>query len=333
MSKTVAVSALALGAALAASPALAAVCAVPSEVVQRTLELEQKVKAQIIKSKTLLITEEMRQRELLLAALKVVTRQESGSGQQTSTVTAKSTEAAAATNVAQRQAYQVADAKERYGVIGYNSCELQAKGQTFYAANKAMAGKARSYSSGTYFKPGEFGSPRAWSAMATGGSNFDAESLFTGNSGAAREYINFVAGPPVEKVSASGAAGQLEVLDKNKRDVRRSVAVEVLSSIAAEYEKGGPREKLAELTKHWTADDGGEKWAAATADKPMRAALLDAVRIEAVNIALMAYQVKDSARTELALGALALARVNTVIFGGSGGGSENEIIEQRASLK
>ena len=59
------------------------------------------------------------------------------------------------------------------------------------------------------------------------------------------------------------------------------------------------------------------KWAQASADKPLRATLLDAVRIEAANIALMAFQVKDNARTELALASYALSRVNNRVFNGN----------------
>ena len=73
--------------------ASAAVCAINAHVIQRTIELEGKVVAQITLSENLLILEEKRQREMLLAALKVVTKQESGSGQQTSMVVRKSAEA------------------------------------------------------------------------------------------------------------------------------------------------------------------------------------------------------------------------------------------------
>lgn len=303
------------------TPALALVCAVEPDVIIRTQQLDAAVTAQILKSKGLLITEELRQRQMLLSALKVLTKQESGSGQQTSTALTKSTEAAAATNVAQRQAYQIAEAKERYGVTGYDSCGLQTKSQSFYAANNAMQGKVASLRGQTYFKPGEFGEPKQWAQLAASGSNFDAESIFSGDTSAAAQYINFVAGPPVQKQVGGGIAADLQVLEKNRSDARRAVVVETLASIAAENEPGGPREKLAELTKHWTADDGGEKWAQANSDKPMRASLLDAVRIEAANISLMAFQVKENARTELVLSTLALSRINTKIFGGSGGGA------------
>lgn len=321
------------GAVGASSPAYAVTCAVEAHVIERTLQLDVAVTAQIVKSKTLLITEEMRQRQLLLAALKVLTKQESGSGQQTATVVKKSAEAAASTNVAQRQAYQIADAKERYGVTGYDSCGLQTKGQSFYSANMAMEGKAASYRNGTYFKPGEYGSPREWAALAQGGSNFDAESIFSGDSAAAAEYINFVAGPPIEKQAGGGMAAELQTFEKNRNDVRRSVVVNVLSSIAAENEPGGAREKLAELTKHWTGDDGGIKWAQASADKPLRATLLDAVRIEAANIALMAFQVKDNARNELALASYALSRVNRAVFNGNEGIVSVGAGQRRADLR
>ena len=315
------------------SPAFAVTCAVEAHVIQRTLQLDTAVTTQIVKSKALLITEEMRQRQLLLAALKVLTKQESGSGQQTSTVVKKSAEAAASANVAQRQAYQIADAKESYGVTGYDSCGLQTKSQSFYAANMAMAGKAASYRNGTYFKPGQYGSPKEWASLAQSGSNFDAEAIFSGNSSAAAEYINFVAGPPIEKQAGGGVAGDLQTFEKNRNDVRRSVVVNVLSSIAAENEPGGPREKLAELMKHWTGDDGGVKWAQASADKPLRATLLDAVRIEAANIALMAFQVKDNARTELALSSYALSRVNRAVFNGNEGVVSVGAGQRRAGLQ
>lgn len=315
------------------SQAYAFTCAVEGHVIQRTMELDTAVTTQIVKSKTLLITEEERQRQLLLSALKVLTKQESGSGQQTSTVVKKSAEAAASANVAQRQAYQIADAKERYGVTGYDSCGLQTKSQSFYSANIAMSGKAASYRNRTYFKPGEFGSPKEWAALAQGGSNFDAEAIFSGNSSAAAEYINFVAGPPVEKQAGGGMAADLQTFEKNRNDVRRSVVVNVLASIAAENEPGGPREKLAELTKHWTGDDGGTKWAQASADKPLRATLLDAVRIEAANIALMAFQVKDNARTELALASYALSRVNRAVFNGNEGVISVGAGQRRAGLQ
>ncbi|GAA5544296.1 MULTISPECIES: hypothetical protein [Hyphomicrobiales] len=299
-----------------ASEASAVVCAVNAHVIQRTIELEQKVKAQIDLSENLLIMEERRQREMLLSALKVITKQESGSGQQTAMVVRKSAEAAANVNTTQRQAYAIADARERYGSTGYNSCDLQSKGQKFYAANQAARSKAQAVSGATYFKPGSFDSPRSWSQFATSNRSFDGESLFRGGQ-AARDYINLVVGPPIEDTVGSGAERNVFVLDKNRRDARRSVSKEVMASIAAEYEPGGARASLEELTKHWTGDDGGEKWASAMSDKPFRAALLDAVRIEAANIAVMAYQAKGTARTELALSSYALARINQIVQGGS----------------
>lgn len=323
----------AAAAACAASPALAVTCAVEAHVIERTLQLDGAVTAQILKSKGLLITEELRQRQLLLAALKVLTKQESGSGQQTATVVKKSAEAAASANVAQRQAYAIADAKERYGVTGYDSCGLQTKSASFYAANKAMENRAASYRNGTFFKPGEYGTPQQWASLAQNGSNFDAEAIFSGNSSAAADYINFVAGPPVAKQAGNGMAADLQTFEKNRNDVRRSVVVSVLSSIAAENAPGGPREKLSELTKHWTGDDGGVKWAQASADKPLRATLLDAVRIEAANIALMAFQVKDNARTELALASYALSRVNNRVFNGNESAVSVGAGQRRAGLQ
>nr|WP_281722722.1 hypothetical protein [Nitrosomonas nitrosa] len=295
--------------------ASAAICAVPAEVIARTKELEAKVTAQIVKSEGLLITEELRQRQMLLGALKVVTRQESGSGQQSATVIAKSREAAANANTTQRLAYKIADAKERYSAIGYDSCTLLTKSQSFYQANQAEQGKTQGLASGTKFRPGEWGSPRPWAALATGSGATDAEALFSGNSGEAQRYIDMVAGPPLEKPNMSPAETQVATLRKHGDDVKRSLAVQIMSSIAAQNDSGGARAKLQAMVNHWTGDDGGEKWANAMADQPLRGALLDAVRMEAANVSLLAYQVKETARTELALSGYALARINDIITG------------------
>jgi hypothetical protein len=307
-------------------PAVAAICAVPGEVIDRTIELENAVTNQIKTSKGLLITEEIRQRQLLLAAIQVLTRQTSGSGQQTSTVVKKSTEASAQAHVAQRQAWKVLDAKDRYGAKGYDSCGLQSKAQQFYGAVKAQDGKARSIAAGTYFKPGEYGSPAAWAALASGNGTFDAEALFSG-AGEAQSYINFVVGPPTEEPTASGVGRQMLTISKNAEDARKSVAVEVMASIAAEYDPSGPRAKLEQMTKHWTGNDGGMKWAQAMAAQPLRGALLDAARIEAANLSTLAMQVKGSIRTEMSLSAYALTRIDEIVHAPAG--SQNNVIQVR----
>ena len=117
----------------------------------------------------------------------------------------------------------------------------------------------------------------------------------------------------IDKSTQGSAAGELASLEKAKRDTYRSLAANILSDIAVESGDDGPIKKLRDLGSHWVGDDGGERWSSAIAAQHERGILQDAVRIEAANVAALAFQVKRSARTEASAAALLLSMIDNRI--------------------
>lgn len=258
-------------------------------------------------------------RNRLLAALKVLTKQVSATGEQTQATIKKASEANAATVVAQRYRLQVADAKARYSSTGYDPCGFGQTAQAYYQAMKASSGQREAIRSGADINPGQWGDPGKWIQRAKAGEKYDANVIFSGDTAAASDYISFVVGPPMPEIESLGGTSQdrLRELSRNQTDAYRSASAEVLASIASDYAKGGPMEKARAVANHWIGDDGGAKWAATVAHQHERGVMQDAVRIEAARLATLALRIRTQKRTEFSIATYALAQTNGLVTSGS----------------
>lgn len=297
----------------AAPAALAQTCfGVEARVNAATGALTGTVTGQITGTEIALIAAEILQRQQLLSAIRVMTAQHSASGDQSVTMQVKSAEANASAINAQRVRQAVADARHRYGSVGYNPCGAVTKSGNLASAITAAAAQARTMRQSVRARPGAYGDPRAWFQAARDGSVADGASLYSGDQGAAQRYIDFVVGPPdVDNPTIRGTAeGDAAKLAKTGRDAYRSLTAAVLSEVAAEYAPDGPIARARELSQHWIGEDGGAAWSSGAAAQHERGILQDAIRIEAANLAFEAMEAKRGMRTELTAAAVLLARIN-----------------------
>ena len=305
------------GAALfAASPALAQTCfGVEARVNAATGVLTGTVTTEVTTTEAALIAAELLQRARLLSAIKVMTAQHSASADQNVTMGVKTAEANASALTAQKVRQGVAEAKHRYGSIGYDPCGAATKSAGLSSAVAVAATQAKTTRESVRARPGAYGDPAPWFQAARDGSVADGGALYSGDQEAAKKYIDFVVGPPdVDVPSIRGTAeGDAAKLAKTGRDAYRSLTAAVLSDVAADYAADGPIAKGRELSKHWIGDDGGAAWSAGIAKDHERGILQDAIRIEAANLSFEAMEAKRGARTELAAAAVLLARINQQI--------------------
>jgi hypothetical protein len=307
------------------SPALAQTCfGVETRVNAATGVLTGTVTGEITTTEATLIAAELLQRARLLSAIKVMTAQQSASTDQTVTMGVKTAEANASALTAQRVRQAVAEAKHRYGSIGYDPCGAVTKSASLSSAVTAAATQAKTTRESVRARPGAYGDPTPWFQAARDGSVADGGALYSGDQEAAKKYIDFVVGPPdVDIVSIRGTAeGDAAKLAKTGRDAYRSLTAAVLSDVAADYATDGPMAKARELSRHWIGDDGGKAWSAGIAKDHERGILQDAIRIEAANLSFEAMEAKRGMRTELSAAAVLLARINQQIRSvpvGSGG--------------
>lgn len=282
---------------------------------QQTMALDTAVAGQVGTSQGALLGLEEINRARLLSAVKVMTKQQSASTDQALLTERQAAEAAASAYVAQRQAYGVMDAKTRYSSTGYGACGVGVKASTFATALRQAPQRRRAIMQGAKWAPNTYGSPADWIGAASRQNGvFNASSLFGGNATEAGNYIGFVMGPPDappppgQSAAATGAS-----LEKGNRDALKSTAAYVMSSIASDFEAGGPIEKMRAMSNHWLGQDGGEAWSANMAAAPERGVLQDAVRIEAANLVSQAYALKSNSRQEAGLAAMLLARINVML--------------------
>lgn len=297
----------------AASPALAQTCfGVEERVNAATGILASTVTGTITTTEAALIALEQVQRARLLSAIKVVTGQQSASTDQTVTMNLKTAEANASAVNSQKVNQAIAEAKHRYGSIGYNPCGAVAKSQSLSSAIAAAATQAKNTRQAVSAQPGKYGDPTGWYQAAKDGAVADGGSLYSGDQEAAKKYIGFVVGPPDVDVPSirNTAEGDAAKLGKTGRDAYRSLTATVLSEVAADYATDGPMAKARDLSKHWIGDDGGAAWSAGITQDHTRGVLQDAIRIEAANLSFEGMEAKRGLRTELAAAALLLARIN-----------------------
>ena len=324
---------LSTGALLAASPTLAQTCyGVEARVNVTTGALASAVTGEITTTEAALIAAEVLQRQRLLSAIAVVTKQQSASTDQTVTMGLKASEANASAITGQKVRQAVAEAKHRYGSIGYDPCGAVAKSASLSAAIATAATRSRTMREAVRARPGTYGDPVPWFQAARDGAVADGASLYSGDQDAARAYIDFVVGPPdVEVPSIRGTAeGDAMKLAKTGRDAYRSLAATVLSDVAADHASDGPLAKARDLSKHWLGEDGGAAWSVGIAGDHPRGILQDAIRIEAANLSFEALEAKRAMRTELSAAAVLLARINAQVRPSSAGAA---VGTTRASIR
>lgn len=264
-----------------------------------------------------MITAEM---QMLISAQKIATAQESASADQENTMQLKAAEAAASVYVAGQNARQVRETTDQFESTGYNACTMeQAMGQFYTGYQTAFSGDPTSgISSYVENRPGRLSSPAEWISKVKDGTNTSAAPLYSGDLDAASRYINVVMGPP-DNWKKSGqkqtdAAARMAQVRKLTSDARKNSSMRVLSAITRENATNGPQKAIDNVVSQYVGD-GGERWAASMAGSDTRGILLDAVRIEAANVAAEAYEVRKSMQTEFALATYALAHEDSILHG------------------
>lgn len=283
----------------------------------RTAALGSTVSAYMAAGTAQLIALHEQQTEMLVSAVKTGVAQTSTSGDQISTTAVKANEATASAYVASDQAMQLLDETDRYQSLGYNACGIPSSMQSFHEAYKQTFSGRPAYIASVRAKPGVIADPKGYYGDILKGSNFSAQSLFDGDAGAAEKYMNAIMGPPdsVPPNSGSTPAGSLFLREKLTRDARKSVALYAMDEIAKENANGGAKRAMNGVIDAYVGDDGGATWAASMAGSHERGILLDAVRIEAANLAGLVFEIRQQQRTELVAATYALSRADKLIGG------------------
>lgn len=307
-------SALALG----AGPAFAQAClGVEVRVNARTTALSTALTAQITTRTAGIVAQETLERQQLLSAVRVMTRQGSLSAQQEANADNVAQMGLANVVVEDSVARQIHEAVTDYGTTGHAACALVTAGQDVagamenYATTRASMGEAIREARSPSNEP-EFRTMMAqWSALTREADDATVQALMSGDEDAARAFIAVVAGPPRYPAEA-GSGSVLSRLDRvaaMQDEARNSAAVYALADLAASQEL---RRSLDEMAEVWTSAGGSEQWAARMAASPARAVLLDAARIEAHNIAATALELRQGVMNEFALGVFALSHVDAL---------------------
>lgn len=288
---------------------------VEARVNTRTNALSTAITTQITARTAAVVAQETLQRQQLLSALRVMTRQESLSGQQEVNADHAAQMALANVIVEDSVARQTHEAVTDYGSTGHAACELVEAGTTvasmmenYAGVRAAMAEAVREGRTAT--TEAEFREMMAqWSNLVREADDATVQALLSGDEDAARAFIAVVAGPPRYPAEA-GSGSVLARMDRVfalRDEARNSAAVYALSDLSASQ---GVRGALDEMAAIWVGPDGGEEWAARMAASPTRAVLLDTARIEAHNIAVAALELRQGVMNEFALSTFALAYID-----------------------
>lgn len=282
----------------------------------RTSTLSTAITSLIATRTAAVVAQETLQRQQLLSALRVLTRQESLSAEQEVNADHAAQMALANVIVEQSVARQTHEAANAYGHTGHAACELVVAGNgvaammTSYAATRSAMAEAVRVNR-TAANEAEFRERMAeWNTLVQGAGNATVDSLLSGNPAAAQAFIAVVAGPPRYPIEAGTGSvlsrlGRVETL---RDDARNSAAVYALAELAASQ---GLRTAMEGMADVWLAD-GGEAWAARMAAAPTRAVLLDTARIEAHNIAVTALELRQQTIQEFALATFALTHIDAL---------------------
>lgn len=286
---------------------------------QATTELGAAVTAYMAAGTAEVIAWSEFQTERIISGLRVGVAQTAVSGDQVSTTAMKSNEAAANAYVASRQAMQALEESERYGSLGYSACAVPAASSQFYSAyvmtyEERQARRAARQAVAA--RPGEVSDPAGWFSAVRGAGDATAQALFDGDAAQAAVYMNTVMGPPDQMSPNLTEVERAAFLARKlNRDAARSVALHVMEEITAENAPNGPAAAMDALMATWVGTDGGAQWAESMAASHERGILLDAVRIEAANLASLAMEIQKAQRSELVTAAYALARAQELIDG------------------
>lgn len=280
---------------------------------QQTAALDAAVAGQIGTSQAGLLAVDLLNRSRLLSALRTLTAQQSASADQMMLTETQAAEAAASAVVAQDRAHEVARVQDEFSSTGYRACGLVTKASSFHGAVAAAPAKRGAILGGMSWQPGQTGSQNEWVQSVGQAGGTDANVLFDGSSEAEQaRYISLVMGPPPSPPT-DGAGGDISRIDQARRDALKSTSAYVLASIGADYAPDGPIDRMRSMTGHWLGDDGGEQWTANMADQSERGVLQDAVRLEAANLASLAFALKSNVRQEAVTAGLLLARINAIL--------------------
>lgn len=299
-----------------AGPVAAQAClGVEARVNLQTSALVSALSTQITARTSALVAQETMERAQLLSALRVMTRQESLSGQQEANADNAAQMALANVLVENSVAWQTQQAVADYGNTGHAACELVEAGNTVatmmgnYAETRAMMGEAVREGR-TAATEEEFRVRMAeWSNLVSDADEATVQALLSGDVDQAQAFIAVVAGPPRFPAEA-GSGSVLSRMDRVlalRDEARNSAAVYALSDLSASQRLRGA---LDEMSSVWVGDDGGTEWAARMATSPTRAVLLDTARIEAHNVAVSALELRQGVMSEFALATFALAYID-----------------------
>lgn len=318
-------SVLALCAVFTGGAAFAQSCVgVEARVNVRTNTLSTTLLSQITARTTAVVAQETLQRQQLLSAVRVLTRQESLSTEQQVNANDAAQMALANVVVEDSVARMTHRAVTDYGSTGHAACELVEYGNsvsdmlTSYSnTREEMAEAVRQ--GRTAANEGEFRVAMAnWSELVRNSDDATVQAMLSGDEDAASAFIAIVAGPP-RFPSEAGTGSVLSRMDRvfSLRDeARNSAAVYALADLSASQ---GLRTALVDMADVWVGEDGGEEWSARMAASPTRAVLLDTARIEAHNIAMGALELRQGVMNEFSLSVFALSYIDAQRDQGTGG--------------
>lgn len=298
------------------SEALAVTCAgVELRVNTQTSNVSSAVTALIATRQAAIVAQEVLERQRLLSAVRVLTRQMSVSGEQEVVADRASQIALSQTIIEQSVNTQVREAVRSYGNTGHNACGIVERGETvaemiaaYDEARDEMAEAVRlRRTAGTVE---EFRTQMAdWSLMVQDADEATISAVLEGDEEQAETFIAVVAGPPRPPIQAGTGSvfSQQDRVVALRDEARSSAAVLVLADIASSQQV---QAALDEMTSEWIGEDGGATWAATMAASPSRAVLLDTARIEAQNLASMALEMKRSVMEEFALATFSVTYVD-----------------------
>ena len=281
-----------------------------------TTALEANILALIQSHKTTMITTELAQRQQILSALAVATKQAATTGNQDATVRLKAEEAHASAVVAGHNRMAVLDAQERYGDAGFNACEIVERSRTVAEAWANEDAEMDAIKDEIINKPytREDGSAtKGWFDLIGDGQGTSASVIFSDSSTDAEvaKYIDWLMGPP--QTSQGSAAGAVSDVARLQGDALRSVTQYLLMKAAVSRKEGSVDQAISDLSATWTGTGGGADWAAKLATSPLRAVLLDMSRAEAANLVAEIRALEQQLDLELGLAALSLARSTKMV--------------------
>ena len=150
-----------------------------------------------------------------------------------------------------------------------------------------------------------------WANLVREADDATVQALLSGDEEAAEAFIAVVAGPPRYPLEA-GSGSVLSRMDRVsvlRDEARNSAATYALADLSAQQQLRVALDEMADL---WVGEDGGEEWAARMATSPTRGVLLDTARIEAHNIAVAAFELRQGVMNEFALSVFALSHIDAI---------------------